>query len=50
MSETVKIKLAEPEDVAVILNFLRQAATESDAITIPHLESCLLYTSPSPRD
>ena len=38
MSETVKIKLAEPEDAAVILNFLRQAATESDAITIPHLE------------
>ena len=38
MSETVKIKLAEPEDAAVILNFLRQAATESDAVTIPHLE------------
>lgn len=38
MSETVEIKLAEPENAAAILNFLRQAATESDAVTIPHLE------------
>ena len=38
MSETIEIKLAEPENAAAILNFLRQAATESDAVTIPHLE------------
>lgn len=38
MAEVVKIKLAVPEDAAAILNFLRQAATESDAVTIPHLE------------
>ena len=38
MSETVEIKLAEPEDAAAILGFLRRAVTESDAVTIPHLE------------
>lgn len=38
MTEEVEIKLAEPQDAAAVLNFLRQAATESDAVTIPHLE------------
>lgn len=38
MADTVKIKLAEPKDASKVLSFLRQAATESDAVTIPHLE------------
>lgn len=38
MSETVKVKLAEVDDAPAILEFLRQAKTESDAVTIPHLE------------
>ena len=38
MSETVEIKLAEPENAAAILNFLRQAETQSYAVTFPHLE------------
>ncbi|MBB1063265.1 GNAT family N-acetyltransferase [Limosilactobacillus fastidiosus] len=38
MADTVKIKLAEPKDASQVLNFLRKAASESDAVTIPHLE------------
>ncbi|MBD7895182.1 GNAT family N-acetyltransferase [Limosilactobacillus sp. Sa3CUN2] len=38
MADTVKIKLAEPKEASKVLSFLRQAATESDAVTIPHLE------------
>ena len=38
MADAVKIKLAEPKDASKVLSFLRQAATESDAVTIPHLE------------
>lgn len=38
MSSTVKLKLAEHEDAANILAFLQRAKTETDAITIPHLE------------
>ena len=38
MADTAKIKLAEPKDASKVLSFLRQAATESDAVTIPHLE------------
>lgn len=37
MADEVTIKLATSADAASVLNFLRQAATESDAILIPHL-------------
>ena len=38
MASTVELKLAEHGDAAAILAFLQQAKTETDAITIPHLE------------
>ncbi len=38
MASTVELKLAEHSDAANILAFLQQAKTETDAITIPHLE------------
>lgn len=37
MADEVTIKLAASTDAAAILNFLRAAATESDAVLIPHL-------------
>lgn len=37
MATEVRIKLATPDDAAGVLNFLRQSATESNAILIPHL-------------
>lgn len=37
MADEVQIKLAAADDAANILAFLRQAATESDAVLIPHL-------------
>ncbi len=37
MAVEVKLKLATADDAAAVLRFLRQAATESDAVTIPHL-------------
>ena len=38
MTDTVEVKLASPEDAQAILEFLRQSATESDAVEIPHLD------------
>lgn len=38
MTATVELKLAEHDDAAMILDFLQQAKTETDAITIPNLE------------
>ena len=35
--DAVTIKLAGPEDTAKVLAFLRQAATESNAVQVPHL-------------
>lgn len=35
--DAVTIKLAGPEDAAKVLAFLRQAATESNAVQVPHL-------------
>lgn len=35
---TLEIKLAAEDDAADVLAFLRQSKTESDAVTIPHLE------------
>ncbi|EEW53766.1 GNAT family N-acetyltransferase [Limosilactobacillus antri] len=37
MADEVQIKLAAADDAANILAFLRKAATESDAVLIPHL-------------
>ena len=37
MADEVHIKLATADDAAKVLDFLRQAATESDAVLIPHL-------------
>lgn len=38
MADQVAIKLATADDAPAILDFLRQAATESDAVLIPHLD------------
>ena len=35
--DAVTIKLAGPEDAAKVLAFLRQTATESNAVQVPHL-------------
>lgn len=37
MGAEVEIKLATADDAPAVLAFLKQAATESDAVTIPHL-------------
>lgn len=37
MADEVEIKLATGDDAPRVLKFLRQAATESDAVTVPHL-------------
>ncbi len=38
MADEVTIKLAQSTDAAAVLRFLREAATESDAVLIPHLQ------------
>ena len=38
MADQVTIKLATAGDAPAVLDFLRQAATESDAVLIPHLD------------
>lgn len=38
MTDTVEVKLASPENAQAVLEFLRQSATESDAVEIPHLD------------
>lgn len=38
MTDTVEVKLAGPENAQAVLEFLRQSATESDAVEIPHLD------------
>lgn len=38
MADQVEIKLATADDALAVLNFLRQAATETDAVLIPHLD------------
>ncbi|MGN1280027.1 MAG: GNAT family N-acetyltransferase [Limosilactobacillus sp.] len=38
MAEQVEIKLATADDAPAVLEFLRQAATETDAVLIPHLD------------
>ena len=38
MADEVTIKLAQSTDAAAVLHFLREAATESDAVLIPHLQ------------
>ena len=38
MADQVTIKLTTADDAPAVLDFLRQAATESDAVLIPHLD------------
>lgn len=38
MADEVEIKLATVDDAPAVLRFLRQAATESNAVLIPHLD------------
>lgn len=38
MADQVEIKLATADDAPAVLDFLRQAATETDAVLIPHLD------------
>lgn len=38
MSNQVEISLATPDNAAAVLQFLKQTAKESDAITVPHLD------------
>ena len=48
--EIVEVDLQRPKAGEVMIEIMATGICHTDAYTLDGLDSCLLYTSPSPRD